>query len=67
MLASQDQEAEKQTVLSTVTIAPVCYQTFYWSNFTRFFQIVTPLQPDSEAPEADQLPLPVSLEAQIEL
>ena len=67
MLASQDQRAEKQTVLSAVTIAPVCYQTFYRSNFTRFFQVATPLQPDSGAPEADQPPLPTSLEAQVEL
>jgi hypothetical protein len=63
VLASQDLGAEKQTVLSAVTIAPVYYQTFYRSNFTRFFQVATPLQPDSRAPEADGPPLPASLEA----
>jgi hypothetical protein len=67
VLASQDPGAEKQTVLSAVTIAPVYYQTFYRSNFTRFFQVATPLQPDSRAPEADGPPLPASLKAQVEL
>lgn len=67
MLASQDQRAQKQSGLSAVTVTPVSYQTFYQSNFTRFFEVATPLEPDFRAPKANRPPLPLSLEAQVEL
>lgn len=38
LLASHDQRAQNESVLSAVIVAPVSYQTFRRSNFTRFFR-----------------------------
>ncbi|KFY96576.1 hypothetical protein V500_02409 [Pseudogymnoascus sp. VKM F-4518 (FW-2643)] len=67
MLASHDQRAQKQSGPSAVIVAPVSYQTFHRSNFTRFFEVATPLEPNVRAPKANLLPPPLSLEEQVEL
>lgn len=62
-----NQEKGKATAVSTVTISPVCYQTFHVSNFRRNFRVAIPLKPDQGALELEQPPPPTSLEAQVEL
>jgi hypothetical protein len=64
---SKEVLASRLAVLSTVIITPVSYQTFHRSNFTRYFQVATLLEPDLRAPKANRLPPPATLEAQIEL
>jgi hypothetical protein len=56
----------KGTALSTVTVSPVCYQTFHVSNFRRNFRVATPPEPGQRGLEATAPPL-ASLEAQVEL
>lgn len=50
-----------------MTITPVSYETFHRSNFTHYFQVATPSGPDPGTSKKEQLPLPISPEAQVEL
>jgi len=61
------QENKKLTAISTVTISPICYQSFHKSNFQHYFWVATPSEPDRGVSEADQPPPPTSLKAQVEL
>jgi hypothetical protein len=53
MITLRDQGAQNRSSLSIVTVAPVSYQTFYRNNFIRFFEVITPLEPNIRAPRAD--------------
>ncbi|KFY28547.1 hypothetical protein V491_00416 [Pseudogymnoascus sp. VKM F-3775] len=64
LLASHDQRAQKESVLSAVIVAPVSYQTFHRSNFTRFFEVATLLEPNVRPLNLPSSPL--SLEEQVE-
>jgi hypothetical protein len=57
----------RATAFSTVTLSPVCYQTFHVSNFRRNFRVAVPLEPDEGRRSRSVLPPPASLEAQVEL